>query len=261
MAGRASFDYSGETAIVTGSTKGIGRGIAETLAEAGADVVVNSRTPADVSRVAEEPRETGSGDAAAVAPDMSDPEAVEHLVESAVDAFGTPDLLVNNAAVWPREGSMLEADLEDWNHAMHVNVRGFFYAARLVGEQMVENDVEGAIVNVTSQAGDRRSAGAGLYGASKTAINGLTWRMAYDFGRHGVRVNGLSTSRTDSYQLRKGVPEDEVEAVYEEFADEIPLGRVGQPADLGDAVLYLGSDAASYVAGAILRVSGGDNLN
>ncbi|MFB6136564.1 MAG: SDR family NAD(P)-dependent oxidoreductase [Halobacteriaceae archaeon] len=267
MTGTTTYDFDGESAIVTGSTKGIGRGIAERLVDAGANVLVNARTEADVERVADELDAAAAGRVAGVAADVSDPEGIERVVETGVEEFGQIDLLVNNAAVWPREGSMVDADVEDWDYTMNVNVRAQFYAAKLVAQHMIDEGVAGNIVNVTSQTGDRRTGGRGLYGVSKTSINGLTWRMAHDLAQHGIRMNAVSTDVTESYQLRKdarliaeereGVTEQDV---LDEWAEERPLGRLGQPEDIGDAVCFLAGDTAEYVVGTILRVSGGGNL-
>ena len=267
MAGRASYDFGGESAIVTGSTKGIGRGIAEEFAEAGANVCVNSRTEEDVERVAEELNADAEGRVVGVAADVSDPAGIEKLVSTAIEEFRRVNALVNNAAVWPREGSMVEATLDQWNFAMNVNVRAQFYASKLVAEHMIEEGIEGCIVNHTSQTGDRRSGPRGLYGVSKTSINGLTWRMAHDLADHGIRMNAVSTDMTESHQLRyeaemlaEGEPEKTAADVLHEWADSEPLGRLGRPSDIADGVLYLCSDRASYVVGTILRVSGGGNL-
>jgi NAD(P)-dependent dehydrogenase (short-subunit alcohol dehydrogenase family) len=267
MVGHTSYDYSGESAIVTGSTKGIGRGIAEVLAAAGANVVINSRTPKDVDAAVEKVQAEADGSIVGVPGDVSDPADVEHLVERTVDAFGQIDLLVNNAAMWPREESLVEASLEDWNATMDVNVRSQFYTAKLVAEHMIEAGVEGNIVNHSSQTGDRRTGGRGLYGVSKTSINGLTWRMAHDYAQHGIRVNAISTDVTDTYQLRYEAeqiaaddPDIKAEDVLREWGESRPLGRLGHPEDLANAVLFLASDKASYVVGTILRVSGGGNL-
>jgi NAD(P)-dependent dehydrogenase (short-subunit alcohol dehydrogenase family) len=268
MLGRATFDYGGTTAIVTGSTKGIGRGIAGGLADAGANVVVNARTAADVDRVAAELDRDAAGTVIGVAGDMTDPDDVESLVDTTVAEFDRVDLLVNNAAVWP-DGPMPEVGLEEWDFGLGVNARGAFYASTLVARHMIEADVEGSIVNVTSQAGERHGAGHGLYGVSKAAQSGLTWRMAHDLAEHGIRVNAVSTAQTDTYQLRKNYvegkePEDlteaEIEAAKAERAAGIPLGRLGEPEDLADGVLFLASDRADYVTGHVLRVSGGKNL-
>jgi NAD(P)-dependent dehydrogenase (short-subunit alcohol dehydrogenase family) len=267
MVGKANFDYSGESAIVTGSTKGIGRGIAEGLVEAGADVAVNARTKADVEETVEELRPQSSGDIIGVAADISDPENIERLVTRSIESFNEVPLLVNNAAVWPREESMVEAGLDDWDHAMVVNVRAQFYAAKLVAEHMIENDIEGNIINHTSQTGDRRTGGRGLYGLSNTAINGLTWRMAHDLAAHGIRMNAISTDVAETYQLRheaelraENDPDRTADDILREWGESRPLGRLGQSKDLADAVLFLASDRAGYIVGEILRVSGGGNL-
>ncbi|MFC6964247.1 SDR family NAD(P)-dependent oxidoreductase [Halocatena marina] len=267
MVGHTTFDYSGESAIVTGSTKGIGRGIAEGLADAGANVVINSRTETDVTAVAEELDEQSKGEVIGITANMATLNEIENLVETAIDAFGEIDLLVNNAAVWPREKSLVEAPIEDWNFAMDVNVRAQYYTAKLVAAHMIEQGIEGSIINHTSQTGDRRTGRRGFYGISKTAINGLTWRMAHELADHGIRMNAISTDVTETYQLRyeaEMIAEDDPnrtpEDVLREWGAARPLGRLGLPEDLSNAVLYLASDAASYVVGTILRVSGGGNL-
>ena len=267
MVGHTEYDFTGESAIVTGSTKGIGRGIAAGLASAGADVVVNARTEADVNRVAEELDGLGGGDVVGVTADVAKPADIERLVETAVDAFDGVDLLVNNAAVWPREASLVDASLEDWDFAMDVNVRAQYYASKLVAADMIDRGVAGCIVNHTSQTGDRRTGKRGLYGVSKTSINGLTWRMAIELAEHGIRMNAISTDATETYQLRheaemaaENDPDRTPEDVLREWGEARPIGRLGRPEDLANAVMYLASDAASYVVGTILRVSGGGNL-
>lgn len=267
MVGQTTYDYSGESTIVTGSTKGIGRGIAEGLADAGANVVVNARTEEDVTAVATDLDECSEGDVIGVTADMADPDEIEHLVETAIDAFGEIDLLVNNAAVWPREESLVEASIEDWDFAMDVNVRAQYYASKLVAAHMIEEGIEGAIVNHTSQTGDRRTGRRGLYGISKTSINGLTWRMSHELAEHGIRMNAISTDLTETHQVRyeaemaaENDPDRTIEDVLREWGEARPLGRMGAPEDLANAVMYLASDKASYVVGTILRVSGGGNL-
>ncbi|WP_207589930.1 SDR family oxidoreductase [Halomontanus rarus] len=267
MVGHANYDYTGESAIVTGSTKGIGRGIAAALVEAGANVAINSRTEAAVEATVAELEDDATGEVIGVTADMGSPGGIEDLVTTAIDEFGEIDLLVNNAAVWPREESMVEASLKDWEYTMNVNVRSQFYASKLVAQHMIENGIEGAIVNHSSQTGDRRAGGRGLYGISKTSINGLTWRMAHDLAHHGIRMNAISTDVTRTYQLEKEArmiadddPDRSVADVLEGLGEELPLGRLGEPADLANAVLWLGSDRAQYVVGTIVRVSGGGNL-
>jgi len=267
MVGHTTYDYSDETAVVTGSTKGIGRGIAAELATADANVVVNARTESDVADTAAKLDELGTGAVVGVPGDMADPPDIERLVERAITEFGRIDLLVNNAAAWPREELLVEASLEDWDFAMDVNVRAQFYATKLVAEHMIEHGIEGNIINHTSQTADRRTGARGLYGISKTSINGLTWRLAVELAEHGIRVNAVSTDVTETYQLRYEAeqiaaedPDRTAEDVLNEWGEDRPIGRLGQPEDLANAVMYLASDKASYIVGSILRVSGGGNL-
>lgn len=267
MVGHASYDFADSSAIVTGSTRGIGRGIAERLHAAGADVLVNSRSEESVEATVEEFRNREGGAVAGAAADVGDPDELAAAVDTAVDAFGTVDVLVNNAAVWPDEPSMREASLADWDLTMDVNVRSQFHAAKLVATHMVDAGVDGAIINVTSQTGDRRSGPRGLYGTSNTAVNGLTWRMAHELAGEGIRMNAVSTDLTESSRVRLEAeravsddPDRTVDDVLAEWGDERPMGRLGQPEDVADAVMFLASDRAAYVVGTILRVSGGGNL-
>lgn len=266
MVGSATYDFDGESAIVTGSTSGIGRGIASELAKADADVVVNSRTESDVEETAAELDDLGSGRVVGVTADLARTDDIDHLVDRAVEVFGGIDLLVNNAAVWPMEDAMLEADLDDWDHAMAVNVRAQFYASKRVASHMVDEGIEGAIINVTSQTGDRRTGNRGIYGVSNTAVNGLTWRMAGELAEHGVRMNAVSTDLTETRQVRLEArleaeqTDTTKEDVLTDWAADIPLGRLGRPPDLAGAVLFLASDHADYVVGTTLRVAGGSNL-
>jgi NAD(P)-dependent dehydrogenase (short-subunit alcohol dehydrogenase family) len=268
MPGRTEFDFTGVNSLVTGSTKGIGRGIAKRLAAAGSNVVVNSRTESDVEETATELDEVGDGTVTGVPADLGEPADVEQLVNESESAIGTIDLLVNNAAVWP-PGPMPDVGLDAWEQGIAVNARGAFYATTLVARRLVESDRTGSVVNVTSQAGERHGGGHGLYGVSKAAQNGITWQMAHDLAEHGIRVNAVSTAQTDSYQLRTGyvdgkspeeLTEEEIEQAKADRGDQIPLGRLGEPEDIADGVCFLASDAASYVTGHILRVSGGNNV-
>jgi NAD(P)-dependent dehydrogenase (short-subunit alcohol dehydrogenase family) len=267
MVGHTQYDFSGETAVVTGSTKGIGRGIAAGLADANANVVVNARSDSAVDSVAAELTDRGAGRAVGVAGDVGSIDDIDALVNRTIDEFGQIDLLVNNAAVWPEEESLVDSDVEQWDHTMAVNVRAQYYAAKRVAQHMIEQGIEGCIINHTSQAGDRRTGSFGLYGISKTSINGLTWRMAQELAEHGIRMNAVSTDVTETAQTRyeaeqdaESDPDRTAEEILQARGEQRPLGRLGQPEDLADAVLWLASDRADYVVGDIVRVSGGGNL-
>lgn len=267
MTGKGIFDFSDESAIVTGSTKGIGRAIAERIVDAGGDVLINSRTKSDVEKTVSELEKRGSGNVVGQTADVGKPTEIEAIVEMAESSFDEVDMLVNNAAVWPGESSMVSAELSDWDLAMDVNVRSQFYCSKLVAEHMIDNDIPGSIVNLTSQTGDRRAGGRGLYGVSKTAINGLTWKLAHDLAPHGIRVNAVSTASTITPQLQseaeeaaRGENERTAQDVLDELGAEKPIGRLGRPEEVADAVLFLASDRARYILGDIIRVSGGGNL-
>jgi len=267
MVGHTQYDFSGETAIVTGSTNGIGRGIAAELADSDANVVVNSRTESEVDSTAAELDERGAGRVVGITADVGSTDDIDALVDRTIDEFGQVDLLVNNAAVWPDEESLVDSDVDQWDHTMAVNVRAQYYAAKRVARHMIDDGVEGCIVNHTSQAGDRRTGPFGLYGISKTSINGLTWRMAQELAEHDIRMNAVSTDVTETAQLRYEAeqeaaddPDRTVDVILRARGERRPLGRLGQPEDLADAVLWLASDRADYVVGDIVRVSGGGNL-
>lgn len=267
MVGHTQYDFSGETAVVTGSTKGIGRGIAAGLADADANVVVNSRTESAVETTAAELDERGAGRVVGITADVGSTDDIDALVDQTIDEFGEINLLVNNAAVWPEEESLVDSDVEQWDHTMAVNVRAQYYAAKRVAQHMIDEGTEGCIVNHASQAGDRRTGAFGLYGISKTSINGLTWRMAQELAEHGIRMNAVSTDVTETAQLHHEAeqeaandPDRTAEEILRSRGEQRPLGRLGQPEDLADAVLWLASDRAAYVVGDILRVSGGGNL-
>lgn len=266
MVGTATYDFTGQSALVTGSTSGIGRGIATALAETGTNVVVNARTESDVEDAAVELDKIGDGRVIGVPADLRKDRAIERLVETGINEFGTLDLLVNNAAIWPMEESMIDTSLEAWDDTMAVNVRSQYYASKLVARHMVDEEIDGCIVNVTSQTGDRRTGNRGLYGVSNTAVNGVTWRMAGELASHGIRMNAVSTDVTESRQvwteaeLEADGTDRTAEDVLQEWGHSRPLGRLGQPEDIADAVLYLASDRAAYVVGHVLRVAGGGNL-
>lgn len=149
---------------------------------------------------------------------------------------------------------------------MNVNVRAQYYASKLVAAHMIEHGIEGNIINHSSQAGDRRTGPLGQYGISKTSINGLTWRMVQELAEHGIRMYAISTDVTETAQTRheaeidaKDDPDRTAEDILHARGEKRPLGNLGQPEDLANAVLYLASDKASYVVGDVLRVAG-ENL-
>ncbi|MEA5388524.1 SDR family oxidoreductase [Haloarculaceae archaeon H-GB11] len=248
----------GATVVVTGGASGIGRATARAAADEGADVVVGDvrESPRDAETTTVEllRRETDA-DARFVECDVTDRAAVERLVDAA-DDFGGVDVMVNNAGIF-RGAPFLETSAETLSEMLDVNVTGTFFGAQAAAERMVDRDAGGAIVNVSSIAGLRGATNAAAYCASKGAIQQFTAALAAELGPAGIRVNAVypGTIRTaQAIHDSDTLPDADAEAAV---AAENPLRRVGEPADVADAVVYLASDRADYVNGATLSVDGG----
>ena len=240
--------FAGQTAIVTGSTRGIGAGIAERLAAEGANVVVSGRSEAAGEAVAERiAAGSGGGDATFVRADMRDPDDVAALAEAAAERYGSVDVLVNNAGV-QTETAADDATLDDWAFVVETDFRAYWLAARAALEHMDR----GAIVNVSSNHAYATMPAHFPYNAVKAGINGMTRSLAVDFGPR-VRVNTVVPGWVEIDRTREELPDgrfEEVESIH-------PAGRIGTPADVAGAVSFLASEDAAFVTGAALLVDGG----
>jgi len=242
---------SGKVALVTGAQQGIGRAIAVALARDGADVGVNFLDDADrAERVADEIRSLGRR-ALAVQADVAQAASVEAMVAAVVDALGPPDVLVNNAGVFPR-ASFLELQEREWDHVLGVNLKGSFLCAQAVARALVAGERPGAIVNISSSAvrGDARGV---HYSASKAGVVGLTRAMALALAPHRIRVNAIAPGLTNTQQPRYGNTEEQL-AVR---AREIPLGRMAQPEEIARVAVFLASSEACWITGELIHVNGG----
>lgn len=250
------FDMSGRTAIVTGSTKGIGRAIAEAMAGAGARVVVSSRTPEDCEAVAKSIREAG-GEAAPVAAHMGRDEDLERLVAEAERLFGPVDTLVANAAANPYLGPFLDTPDDAFEKTMHINVRSNMRLARLVMPGMRERR-DGSIVIVSSIAAFKGSDALGLYALTKAADVQMVRNLALIGGPDNVRANGIAPAlvRTD---FARALWENEARA--KEVAASYALKRLGEPDDIAGAAVFLASRAGAWMTGQTLIVDGGWSIN
>lgn len=248
----------GKVALVTGGARGIGRGIALTLAREGARVAVNYVNSSDAAEeVAREIREHG-GDAEAIRADVGVYADSERLVSATLQRFGRIDILVNNAGIVSRQ-PILEVSLEEWDRVVRTNLYGCFHCSRLVGQHMVTRGGGGKIVNISSIHGRVAKANMGPYCATKAAIDMFSKQLAVELARHRINVNVVAagTITTDiNVPLYKSTKPADV-ALRHAVLSRIPWGAIGDPEDIGHAVAFLASDAARYVTGAVLYVDGG----
>jgi NAD(P)-dependent dehydrogenase (short-subunit alcohol dehydrogenase family) len=245
------FDLSGKAAIVTGASRSMGRATAITLAEAGADVVLCGRWLEGLERVADEVADQGTRSIPVVC-DVSDPEAVENLVQVCQDSFGKIDILIANAGVFPGLRPAEEVTLESWDRVMATNLRGVMLTCIGAGRKMIEQG-GGSIVTISSIEGHVALEGDFPYIASKHGVIGLTKSLAVEWAKFNVRVNTISPGfiMRDEEQLVKDP------AIVELVTTRTPLGRWGSGREVGLAVTFLASPAASYITGATLAVDGG----
>ena len=245
----------GKVALVTGGASGIGRATALLFARAGAAVAVVD-LDADGGQAVVQAIHEGGGRALYVRSDVSEPAECERAVRQTVAELGRLDVLFNNAGII-RRASVLETSVEEWERVMAVNVRAVFLMCKYALPVMIEAG-GGAIVNTASGWGLVGGRQAAAYCASKGAVVQLTRALALDHGAQGVRVNCICPGDTDTPMLRNeahqlGEPDERFLAE----AAQRPLGRIGRPEEIAQAVLYLASDAASFVTGAVLVVDGG----
>jgi len=246
------FDLTGRVALVTGASRGIGGAISEVLAEHGAQVVLSSRKQADLDAEAERINAKYGERATPIAAHAGKPEDLERLVQGVIERFSRIDILVNNAATNPYFGPLIGAELAAWDKTFEVNLRGVFVLTKLVYGASMETH-GGAIVNVASIGGLRPGIGLGVYNVTKAGVIMLTRQLARELGGK-VRVNAVAPGviKTRFAEALWGNPE-----ILDRVLAQNPMGRIGMPEEVAAAVLFLASDAASYVNGEVLVVDGG----
>lgn len=246
------FDLTGKVAVVTGGGNGIGRACCELLAEAGATVVVSNRTPETGEAVAQAIRDKG-GKALAVACDVLDDRALEHLVERTVEEFGAIHILVNNAG-GGRGGheNPFELSAEEFEAIFRLNVFSAWKLCKLVVPYMARAGY-GSIVNITSMASINKSPNMSAYASSKAALNHMTANLAFDFGPMNVRINCVGPGATRTRALST-VLTPEIES---RMLAHTPIHRLGEPSDIAGAVLYFAAPVSEWVSGQVLFVNGG----
>ncbi|WRS26361.1 SDR family NAD(P)-dependent oxidoreductase [Oscillospiraceae bacterium MB08-C2-2] len=239
-----------KVSLVTGAGRGIGRSIAVTLAKAGSDIIVFDVNEADAKEVQAEIIASGRRCEILVG-DIRNPQVCEQARTLAEQAFGRIDLLVNNAGIMDRKGT-LDMALEDWQRVIDINLNGLLYMSRALLPLMVKQN-SGNIVNITSANGKTPHPNAApSYGATKAAVTYLTKHFALEFANHNIRVNAVQCGPIESLMTQQWSEEYRKAAL-----SKIPLGRLGLPEDVANAVVYLASDLSAFVTGVSLNLSGG----
>lgn len=246
------FSLAGDVAIVTGGGRGLGEGIARSLASAGARVVVAARRTEEIESVAAQIRADG-GDAIAVTTDVTDDVAVDALARTSLDHYGALSIWVNNAGGSPARMPMTELSREAWDACIALNQTAVWIGIVVAAKYMVS----GSIINISSGAGFGPVPGSGHYGAAKAAVNSLTQTAAAELAPR-IRVNGIAPGAvpTEIFKQALGIETpDDLAAVERSW--NIPLGRFGTPLDMGACAMFLCSSAASWITGETFRVGGG----
>ena len=252
MAAGSRFDLSGRIALVTGASRGIGSAIAEALAEQGAKVVLSSRKQEGLDVEAARINERFAGRAEGVAAHAGRQEDLERLVTTVMERHGRIDILVNNAATNPYFGPMMNMEMPAWDKTFEVNLRGVFFLTKLVYEASMEAN-GGTIVNIASIGGLRPGFGLGAYNVTKAGVIMLTRQLAREIGSK-VRVNAIAPGliKTRFAEALWGNEE-----LLKRVLESNPMGRIGSPEEIAGAVVFLVSDAASYINGEVIVIDGG----
>jgi len=263
--------FAGKTIVVTGSgkEKGLGQGILQAFADEGANCVVSDLViDAEAEGVAADLRERGA-EVATIACDVSKASDCAALVAGAIEAFGSVDIFVNNAGIGFKMKPLLEVDTQtEWDQVIAVNLSGAFYGTQAAARAMVERGDGGRIINIASQAAKTGFPHLPAYVSSKHGMVGLTRASAVELGAHGITVNaicpnhvttGLGAQQNEYFS--KLLRFDTVEDYLANMSAKNPMGRPGLPSDTAAACLWLASDAAFYVTGEALNVSGGEEMH
>lgn len=247
-------DLKDKTVIITGARRGMGKSHALVLAKAGAKVVVSDISEEDCQKVVKE-IEKNRGEALAVKCDVSKKEEVDNLVKKTIERFGRVDILVNNAGICQFK-PFLELTEEEWDRTLNINLKGYFLCAQAVAKEMVKQK-RGKIINIASVASGQVGIGfptLAHYSASKGGIIALTETLAVELAPYNITVNAIAPGMIETPMIApiKENPEQEKETLK-----RIPLGRPGKPEEVSNLVLFLASDASSYMTGSTVIIDGG----
>jgi 3-oxoacyl-[acyl-carrier protein] reductase len=240
----------GKVALITGASKGIGRAIAERFAEEGASVAFTYLSSVEKGQALENELASKGVKAKGYRSDASDFKAAQELIDAVVADFGTLDILVNNAGI-TRDNLLMRMTEEHWDEIMTVNLKSCFNTVKAATRTMMKNR-SGSIINMSSVVGIKGNAGQANYSASKAGIIGFTKSVALELGSRNIRCNAIAPGFIETEMTDVLDPN-----VVQGWRDAIPLKRGGQPKDVADACVFLGSDLSAYITGQTLSVDGG----
>jgi 3-oxoacyl-[acyl-carrier-protein] reductase (EC 1.1.1.100) len=242
-------ELAGKTALITGSNRGIGKAIAQKLAENGADIIITAPIKSDAESAANEIKERYNVKTYAFELNLLDIDSIEDTVKE-IEKTTTVDILVNNAGI-TKDNLFIRMKKEEWEDVIKVNFTSIFYITQPIVKQMIKKRW-GRIINISSVVGIMGNAGQTNYSATKAALIGFTKSLAKEVGSRGITVNAVAPGFIDT-PMTQGLPED----IKEAYKKQIPLGRFGSPEDVANAVLFLASEKASYITGEVINVNGG----
>lgn len=250
------FDLSGKVAVVTGGSKGIGKGVAIRLADAGASVIIVGRDARDSNQAVEDIKSRG-GKAKAIQADVSLAANADRVIQFAIKEFGDIDILVNNAGIYA-DVSTLEMTEASWDKTLDTNLKSVMFFSRAAAQAMIKAKHGGKIINITSISAFFPLGSVAHYDASKAGIVMLTKSMSVELARYGILVNAIAPGAIATPGIDKLMSASKVaEAMFKAHWERIPVRRRGEPDDIGKAALFLASSASDYVVGHTLVVDGG----
>jgi 3-oxoacyl-[acyl-carrier protein] reductase len=241
---------SGKTALVTGASKGIGKGIAEKLAEQGANVAFTYLSSVEKGQALEQELRKFGTKVKGYRSDASDFKAAEELINDIIKEFGSLDIVVNNAGI-TRDGLLMRMSEEQFNDVIRINLNSVFNVTKACQRQMLKQR-SGSIINISSVVGVKGNAGQSNYAASKAGIIGFTKSIALELGSRNIRCNAIAPGFVET-EMTAALPEETVK----QWREAIPLKRGGTATDVANCVLFLASDLSSYITGQVINVDGG----
>ena len=252
-----AFSLTGKVAIIIGGSKGLGKGIALGLSQAGATFVLSSRKQADLDAAAEDIKLATGNDACGIAADITSTAACQQLVDKVVEKYGHIDILVNSAGLNIRK-SVLDFEESDWDKVLDVQLKYVFFMGQAVAKHMIANNIKGKIINICSLNSELGLKNMIAYVAAKGGVRQITKGMAHELAPYGIGVNAIGPGyfRTEMTEVLFQDPER-----VKGFLNRIPAQRIGVPSDLAGAAVFLASEASDYVVGQTIYVDGGWLIN